>query len=263
MKRRFVIVLIVLLFLLPEIIMAKTLNGWKNLDQISDDALQLVKSERYVYAKQMLEYFSNEFLELNVREHPFTMDELRIITISHENALQAVTSTNMKFEERVRQVTQFRLVVDAIYSEHEPLWSEMENSIMTTFNQMKSTIENGNSQEFHHQLNLFLSKYEMIHPSLKLDVSPEKMQKLDAHIHFLDNFKYESVNQKVRIQQITTMETDLKTLFDGVNDDEADPSLIWVMISTGSFILLTLSYVGWRKYNGDRERRQSKNEPND
>lgn len=38
-----------------------------------------------------------------------------------------------------------------------------------------------------------------------------------------------------------------------MDEDEADPSLWWVIISTGSIIIATLSYVGWRKYNGDKE----------
>jgi len=47
---------------------------------------------------------------------------------------------------------------------------------------------------------------------------------------------------------------DLKNLFENMDEDEADPSLWWVIISTGSIIILTLSYVGWRKYKGDREK---------
>ena len=41
-----------------------------------------------------------------------------------------------------------------------------------------------------------------------------------------------------------------------MDEDEADPSLWWVIISTGSIIILTLSYVGWRKYQGEKEIRK-------
>ena len=50
------------------------------------------------------------------------------------------------------------------------------------------------------------------------------------------------------------MKRKLQTIFEGLTEDEADPSLWWVIISTGSIIILTLSYVGWRKYKGERER---------
>ncbi len=55
-------------------------------------------------------------------------------------------------------------------------------------------------------------------------------------------------------QELLVLETDLQTIFDGLSEDEADPSLWWVIISTGSIIILTLSYVGWRKYKGEREK---------
>jgi sporulation protein YpjB len=38
-----------------------------------------------------------------------------------------------------------------------------------------------------------------------------------------------------------------------MDQDQADPSLWWVIISTGSIIIMTLSYVGWRKYKGDKD----------
>jgi sporulation protein YpjB len=50
------------------------------------------------------------------------------------------------------------------------------------------------------------------------------------------------------------MEEELQNLFDRIKDDEADPSLLWVMISTGSIILLSLSYTGWRKFKGEKEK---------
>ncbi len=35
---------------------------------------------------------------------------------------------------------------------------------------------------------------------------------------------------------------------------EADPSLWWVIISTGGIIVLTLSYVGWRNIKAEKEK---------
>ena len=37
--------------------------------------------------------------------------------------------------------------------------------------------------------------------------------------------------------------------------DEIAPSLIWFMTITGGLILFTLTYVGWRKYKGERKRK--------
>jgi sporulation protein YpjB len=231
-------------------------ENWEKLDQISDQALQMVKQERYKDAKQLLTHFSNEFLRMNQREQSFSMDDLRIITMTHNSAFEAVNSTSLSFEERINRVTQFRLVMDAMRSEHQPMWTEMEDSIMTTFGQMKDTVEEGDTESFNHQLTVFLSKYDMIHPSIAVDITPEDVQKIDSHIAFLDTYRNEDLKSTTRIQQLEQMEMDLKNLFERMKEDEADPSLIWVMISTGGAIILTLIYVGWRKYKGDKQKRQ-------
>ncbi|MEH7388397.1 sporulation protein YpjB [Bacillus sp. JJ1521] len=231
-------------------------ENWDKLNQISDQALQMVKQERYEDAKQLLTHFSNEFLRMNQREQSFSLDELRIISLTHDSAIEAVNSTSLSFEERINRVTQFRLVVDAMSSEHQPMWTEMEDSIMSTFGQLKETVEVGDRETFNNLLTIFLSKYNMIHPSITVDVTPQDVQKIDSHIAFLDTYRNEELKAVTRMQQMEQMELDLKNMFERMTEDDADPSLIWVMISTGGAIILTLIYVGWRKYKGDKQKRQ-------
>jgi sporulation protein YpjB len=257
---RFVYALLCLMILFPITSHADSHDQWERLDQISDQALQLVKQERYEGSKQLLEHFSTEFMKISLQDHQYSMDELRVITVTHNNAIEAVNSTSLSLEDKVGHVTQFRLVVDAMRSEHQPLWTELEHSIMTTFNQMKQTVVEGDNQTYQNQLNLFLSKYEIIHPSLKIDISPVTVQRMDSHISFLDSYRDESLKMSTRLQQMEQMEVDLQTIFDKMTEDEADPSLIWVMISTGSVIILTLSYVAWRKYKGDKKKRRPQQE---
>ncbi|MCC3358343.1 sporulation protein YpjB [Bacillus sp. REN16] len=238
-------------------------DNWEKLDQISDQALQMVKQERYKDAKQLLTHFSNEFLRMNQREQAFSMEELRIISLTHESAFEAVTSTSLSFEERINLVTQFRLVVDAMRSEHQPMWTQMEGSIMTTFGQMKETAQKENLETFNQLLTIFLSKYNMIHPSITVDITPQDVQKIDSHIAFLDTYRNEDLKAATRLQQLEQMELDLKNIFERMSEDDADPSLIWVMISTGGAIILTLIYVGWRKYKGDKQKRQKQRDYED
>ncbi|MEH7236566.1 sporulation protein YpjB [Bacillus sp. JJ1562] len=238
-------------------------ENWEKLDQISDQALQMVKQERYEDAKQLLTHFSNEFIRMNQRDQTFSMEELRIITLTHDSAYEAITSTSHSFEERINRVTQFRLVVDAMRSEHQPMWTEMEDSIMTTFGEMKETVEEGDNETFNHLLTIFLSKYNMIHPSITVDITPQDVQKIESHIAFLDTYRNEDLKATTRIQQLDQMELDLKNMFERMTEDDADPSLIWVMISTGGAIILTLIYVGWRKYKGDKQKRQKQRDYED
>ncbi|RIW33135.1 sporulation protein YpjB [Bacillus salacetis] len=227
------------------------------LDSISDEALQMAKSGRYDEAKQLLQYFSDKFAEVNARNRSFTMDELRILTVSHESALQSLANSSESIEQRMNSVITFRLVMDTIYSQHQPLWTEMEKPIMSAFQQVQDAASTGDAEEYQTRLNQFLTKYSIIQPSIKLDVPVEKVQQLDSRITFIDRYRNEDGSVKETMNELNTLENDLEDLFDGLTEDEADPSLWWVITTTGSIIILTLSYVGWRKYRGESQHSKS------
>lgn len=226
------------------------------LDQITDEALQMVQLNRNHDAKRLLDYFSDQLLAVNNNEQLFSMDELRIISMSHEDALQAITNEEMQQDDRIKKVMQLRLVTDAIISHHEPLWTGMESQLMTVLYDMKEAIFNGENETFHYQLNHFLSLYEIIYPSLKIDVSIETMQQLDTRISYIDQYRQQLLTDISGQRELEVLEANLKNIFSRVSEDEADPSLWWVIISTGSVIIVTLSYVGWRKYVGDKQNRK-------
>ncbi|MFE8702220.1 sporulation protein YpjB [Cytobacillus sp. FJAT-54145] len=259
MKFKLIIFVFIMFLLAPLTINANHHQApIDKLNQISDEALQMVKSTRYEDAKKLLEYFSNQFLSYTMEDHSFTMDELRIVTVAHNEAVEATTSTSMGHNERINRVTKFRLVIDAVTSTHQPLWTEMEGPIMTVYGGVKEAAINGDNENFHTRFNSFLSLYEVIYPSMKLDLEVEKIQQLDARINFIDHYRPRVLAEAASQAELVALENDLKNIFDEMTEDDADPSLWWVIISTGSIIILTLSYVGFRKYQGERELRRER-----
>ncbi|MCD4839299.1 MULTISPECIES: sporulation protein YpjB [Neobacillus] len=258
MKLRQFLLFVMIILLIPFSVYAETQTPLEKLDDISDEALQMVKFHRYEDAKKLLEYFSDQFQIFTGSTQPLSVDEVRIIHTSHDEAMEAAVSPNMKHEERIQKLTKFRLVMDAIATSHQPLWTEMENQIMTTFHQAKQAARNGDSSHFHSKFNQFLSLYNIIYPSMKIDVPVENIQRLDARIKFIDEYRSEVLNNLDGQQELDKLDSDLKNLFANIEDDEADPSLWWVIISTGSIIIMTLSYVGWRKYQGEKELRKDR-----
>jgi sporulation protein YpjB len=261
MKVKVVILIWVVFFLSPVLVFAQhdeKNSTIENLDHISDEALQMVKLQRYEDAKKILEYFSDQFSTVTVKEQSFSMDELRIVSVAHNEALEATTNVDLQHDERMNRVTKFRLVIDAITSSHQPLWTEMEGPMMTVFQSVKDAAYYGNNTNFHSNLNSFLSLYDMIYPSLKIDISKEQIQKLDTKVNYVDHYRPKVLSNVSNQQELDELGSQLQTIFDEMSEDEADPSLWWVIISTGSIIILTLSYVGWRKYQGDREQEKNR-----
>nr|WP_213145309.1 sporulation protein YpjB [Neobacillus citreus] len=243
---------------MPISVYAEGQSPMERLDDISDEALQMVKFHRYDDARKLLDYFSDQFKGVTVTGQPLTMDEVRIINTSHDEAMEAAVSPDMKHEERINKLTKFRLVMDAIATSHQPLWTEMEGPIMTAFHQAREAAVNGNSANFHASFNTFLSLYNVIYPSMKIDVPVENIQRLDARIKFIDEYRSQVLTDSQGRVELDKLDTDLQNLFANIEDDEADPSLWWVIISTGSIIIATLSYVGWRKYQGEKDVRKDR-----
>lgn len=198
-----------------------------------------------------------------IHDNTFSMDEVRVITTTYEEAQLALNSSTLSHSDRIKAVTKFRLVVDAVKSEHQPLWAEMEYSVMATFMSLKEAVNARDNTTFQHELNTFLGKYEMIHPSIRLDLQTEQSERIDHYVTFMDNYRKEILEHESRMAHMEVMEDELIRMFKQMKEDDADPSLIWVMISTGSIIIVTLSYVAWRKYKGDKEKQEYRKRQND
>lgn len=250
------LLLAIVMMLVPITAKAEVQTPMDKLDDISDEALQMVKYQRYEDAKKLLDYFSDQFNSISIKEKPLSMDELRIVMTSRDEAVEAAVSTNMKYEERMNKLTKFRLVIDALATSHQPLWTAMEDQIMTSFHQAKQAAYNGDTSHFHSNFNHFLSLYNIIYPSMKIDVPVENIQKIDAEINFIDEYRTQVVTNPKSQVELDHLETDLKSLFENIDEDQTDPSIWWVIISTGSIIIMTLSYVGWKKYQGEKEMRK-------
>lgn len=258
MKKAKLVVLLILLILLKPIsisVYADQDSPIDELDTLSDEALQLVKSERYDDAKKILDYFSNQFSIVKQQKRTFTMDELQILTGARDEAVEVITSPSADTNERINSAIKFRLAVDAVSSGQQPLWTQMEEQVMASYREMKDAAINQNKVEYEAKLNSFLTLYQIINPSLKLDVTTAQFQKLNTLMDFLDTYRLQ-VFTKAETKELDELEAELEDVFNQVYEDEADPSLWWVIISTGSIIILTLSYVGWRKYLGDKEEKR-------
>lgn len=251
--RGFLFCIAAVLFLAPAMVLADQPTSIENLDNISDEALQMVKYQRYDDAKKLLDYFTDQFPKLSNRERPLTLDQLRIVNVSRNEAVEATVNPTMKYEERLNRLTKFRLVIDALATTKRPLWTGMEDRIMTAFNHVKEDAAKNNSAKFNSHFNSFLSLYNMIYPSMKIDMPAETIQQLDARINFVDDYRLQIIGNKDKGGELASIGTELQRIFDDIDQDQTDPSLWWVIISTGSIIIMTLSYVGFRKYQGDKK----------
>lgn len=256
MKFRVIILLFVCTIFFSHSVMAKPQSTMTELNHLADEALQLTKFGRFEEAKNLLEQFGEVFAKQGPSSNKLTMDELRVVTAVHHEALKALTSVTLSHEDRVKQVTAFRLATDAITSQYQPLWFGMEDTIMDSFQNVKNAALEGDTVLYNEELNDFLTKYAMIQPSLKIDLSVEKVQKVDSKITYIDRYR-SSFAEQTWLKELDQIEKELKSLFSGAQKDDTDPSIWWVIMMTGGIIVTTLSYVSWRQYRGEKKFKKS------
>ncbi|WP_257351776.1 sporulation protein YpjB [Pseudalkalibacillus decolorationis] len=227
-------------------------NPWQKLSDLSYKALQLTKSEEYSDAKEVLKYFEDQFMELSGKNQKLSMQNLRIFTTSFDESKKLLTSTSASHEERVDGITEFHLVVDAVYSQHQPLWKSTQEQVMAPLEKMKNAAVSNEVQSFYAHFNQFLSEYEKVHPALSIDLPETVLGKLDSYITYLDKNRSSIVTSDQQLQQIKALKVSLNEAYNSSGKDESDPSLIWVILTIGGVIISTLFYVGWRKYRGEK-----------
>lgn len=256
--RQLVIAMIITLcvFSFPTVSQAdddSSLHTWKTLNQTSDRILQLVKVEQYEEAKQLLDYFSTVFLDIDFQAEGVTMNALRMVTITYEKAEEAVTSVSLPLSERISLVTSFRLAVDALSSDYHPLWLNSEAAVMHAIQSIEEALKQKDAQAYQHRLNEFLRHYQTIHPALFIDLEVAQLQQIQSQITFLEK-RRNQFDPDVLIPHLSVMKEEWTNLYKREKEDSADPSLWWVMMTIGGMITLSLTYVGWRKYRAEKQK---------
>ncbi|MCF6137562.1 sporulation protein YpjB [Pseudalkalibacillus berkeleyi] len=255
MRGIFLTIMIGCLLLVPTTVFADHAKGdpWKTLNDLSFKALQLTKEERYAEAKDILVFMEEEFQQLPDEHKQLSIHNLRIFTTRYEESLKALANTAISHEERVNSLVGLHLLIDAVYSTHQPLWKATESEIMKTIDKMKEAATNQELQHFYIYFNQFLSKYDRIHPAMSIDIPPDLINRIDSYITYLDENRSIIVTTDHQIQQIQFIEAAMKDAFDERAQDSADPSILWLIFTVGGGIISTLFYVGWRKYSGEKK----------
>ncbi|MDG5787576.1 sporulation protein YpjB [Evansella sp. AB-P1] len=231
---------------------------WRELNHTTDTILRYVKEGHYEEAKQLLNDFSEQFLTIRASEHNLSMSELHVITAAYEDVLEATTNVSLSHEARVQKASKLRILVDVYDASHEPLWKQTRGSLFNPLEQMEEMIKSGNPQAFQRELNRFLDNYETVRPAWSVDLPYESYQKMDSQVQFLKKYRNDSLNKEVILKHLTIMQGQLTEIFDGEQDEVSDPSLIWVMLTIGGSILLSLTYAGWKIYRADKEKEKTK-----
>jgi sporulation protein YpjB len=222
--------------------------------KISDKIYYFAKYNKMEEARLLLEIFALEYEKFDTKEVENSNQVQQTLALSYDNMYTLLQEEAIDQSQVVRAAIEFHLVMDALGSSYQPLWLDKEEEFMNTFATMNQSINEQNEQNFQVSLNELFSLYDLIHPAMLVDLTPGQLKKIDMHIQFLDQYRTTFLQRNDSAAQLAAIQSDFRSLFAGeLEEDEADPSLLWVMFSIGSIIFTSLCFVGWKKFRAEKE----------
>lgn len=259
MRKMTLLLFIIGILLFPSFIVfaSETEQNWNKINNLADHVLQLGKQQKYEEAKKIIANFSTIFLKA-AAEKELTLKETKMVIYSYEQAESALNAVNMHEEERFNKLLQFRLTVNAVTNEHQPIWRDTEKFVLDPLNHAVKALEANERNQFQMHLNEFLSNYEVIRPSLVIDLPKHEAERYDSYIKFLEHYRNQLEEGSNKNKQLSEIQREFQLLFKNEKHSSADPELLGLIYTLGSIIAVTLIYVGWRKYKGNKHKKRMK-----
>jgi len=223
-------------------------NGNLLLDQI----LELTKKGDYVHASNLLDQFSTSYWKNNRSLKNQTPKDLETIEVTMVNAKQSLKNDGADQQQKIGDILGVRLLVDAETSTIQPMWKELKNSIMTPLDNMITSFNRGDTEEYQIQLNQFLNQFEIIYPALLVALPYEEINKVNSLISYLDDYRINTKAIPAFSEKLNSTKEEMLLIFSQNANTILTPTF-WTLFTTGGIIIGTLCYVGVRRYIGEKK----------
>ncbi|MFC5714241.1 sporulation protein YpjB [Thalassorhabdus alkalitolerans] len=254
----FLLVVVHISFLFNGQALADDTVDFHSLNKKADMALRLVQEERYEEGKQVLNWIGDRLPEMDYEKEDLNSRDMGTLIRAYEGAQEGVTAADLPPEERVRHLLTFRLALDSVISRENPLWKKTEPTLQEKLKEVYQHAVNQEEQEAQRVFNEWLRQFEIIRPAFTIREEPAVYERVSSYVKFMDQNRREWL-QEDGGEHLEKLEKEMKSLFHPENRDSAiDPSLLWVMISVGGMVILSLTYAGWKKYKGEKGREKMK-----
>ncbi|KGX88027.1 sporulation protein YpjB [Pontibacillus litoralis] len=139
------------------------------------------------------------------------------------------------------------LYVDAMETNVDPLWEVWKSYTIQEINQLIEGDEKISNRSIKHVYEL----YERMLPAMYVDLDWDVAQQMSLHQQALVDVLSEQSTED-RMLLMRSIARDLEEIPVTKYSLTEGPEFIWLIWTIGSFISITLTYVGWRKYRAEK-----------
>ncbi|WP_438351242.1 sporulation protein YpjB [Paenibacillus sp. FA6] len=172
----------------------------------------------------------------------------------------ATAQLSIQPEEWLKSAAKLRLAADSLSNKEQPLWHQYYKVIREDLSMMQNQLNENNKQGLKKAYDSLQAHYELIRPAVVIQKKPFEINMMDSWISFVGGMTTSTTSKVDSIRNtIVQGEEMVNTLFGKKRDEPAFSAQldlhsyqngIWI---GGLFILSTLIYVGYRKYQGEQK----------
>ncbi|GAK06670.1 transmembrane [Geomicrobium sp. JCM 19038] len=226
---------------------------WVHLHVQAEDVLRDVTEKRYEQARKTLKEMSKPITDADYSAVSLDIHDLSILVTSYERMEQALTSTSLPHEERVREAHRFFYLINAVIHPVEPKWLETRDDVLGQLEDVRKAVERDDSVLFQRLWNEWTLEFHKVQAAMMLRKTPSEQEELRSLLQFMTDHRHRLVEGDEAEPFFKALVFEITRLYN-MEEKENDPSLISVIIMVGSAIVASLTYVGVRKYKGQKDR---------
>lgn len=143
MKRKLTICLLIALIFYNGNAKAEERGSLKELNDLSDTVFQMTRQLKYEEALQVLSYFEKTLksAEKQKQDSMLTGAQIRQITLGYNDMVRSLKQADASDTQKLRAAAQFRMLMDAVDNQSDPLWGSLEKPIMEVFAALKQDVQ--------------------------------------------------------------------------------------------------------------------------
>jgi sporulation protein YpjB len=160
--------------------------------------------------------------------------------------LDSVLTGGTSAGERPARALSLRLSLDALSAaNHEPLWIQMRDPVLSTIGAMESAVRKDDRAAFHDQQNQFLNQYAILYPSLVISGSGDLLNRVDRLVSELST---DRLPNRESLAELSKLRADFRQLFHLQTTAMQGNRVPMTAFVIGAVLILSLVYVSWRRF---------------
>lgn len=227
------------------------------MDQIANEFLTNVKKGDIESAQkqivQLAEQFPNQHLPIPIR-----IESLNAVTQSILAAKQSVSSANVTEQQLLWHATRVRIAIDALTHVHQPMWRSYYPSFATQVQSLQQSAVERDVNQFREQFDENYRLYLAIKPAMSIQVSEDQMSAISTSYNVISKeLRNVQIDWQFVREALRDLNGSMQIAFVGeekstfaklmMRPDSPMAMLASVVIA----LLIALSYVAWKKYQGE------------